>query len=101
MARRELIAGLDVGTSKVSAIVVEPGERPRVLGVGCAPCEGLRKGLVVNPERATEAIVAAIAEVERASGVKAEEAAVGVGGDHVQGENTRAVVAVSRQSGEI
>ncbi len=101
MTRRDLISGLDIGTSKVCAVVAEAGERPRVLGVGVAPCEGVRKGVVANADRTTEAIVAAIAEVERASGVKVEEAAVGVGGDHILGENARSVIAVSRQNGEI
>lgn len=101
MAGRDLIAGLDIGTSKVCAVVAEAGERPRVVGMGCAACEGLRKGSVVNAERTTASIVAAVAEAERASGVKIEEAAVGVGGDHIACENGRGVVAVSRASGEI
>jgi cell division protein FtsA len=101
MASRELIAALDIGTSKVCAIVAEPRERPRVIGMGCAPCEGLRKGVVSNAERTIAAVVAAVAEAERASGVKIEDAAIGVGGDQIRAENGRAVIAVSRATGEI
>lgn len=101
MATRELIAGLDIGTSKVCAVVAEGGDEPRVLGMGCAACEGLRKGAVVNAERTTAAIVAAVAEAERASGVKVDDATIGIGGDHILSENGRAVIAVSRATGEI
>jgi cell division protein FtsA len=101
MERQELIVGLDVGTTKVSAVVLEPGDTPKVVGVGSAPCDGLRKAVIVNPEKATAAIAAAVGEAARSAGAKIEEAIVGVGGDHLRGENSRSVVAVSRATGEI
>jgi cell division protein FtsA len=101
MEKQELIVGLDVGTTEVRVVVLESAETPRVLGIGRSPCDGLRKGVIVNAEKATAAIGAAVAEAGRASGVKIEEAVVGIGGDHVRSENGRAVVAVSRATGEI
>ncbi len=101
MERQDLIVGLDVGTTKVSAVVLEPGGAPKIVGVGRAPCDGLRKAVIVNPEKATAAIAAAVGEAGRSAGAKIEEAIVGLGGDHLRGENSRSVVAVSRATGEI
>ncbi len=101
MERQELIVGLDVGTTKVSAVVLEPGDAPKIVGVGRATCDGLRKAVIVNPEKATAAIAAAVGEAGRTAGARIEEAIVGVGGDHLRGENSRSVVAVSRSTGEI
>ena len=69
-AMRNMLAGLDVGTSKVCAIVAEvPVENEiAVLGYGVAPCTGLRKGVVVNIEATVEAIRAATEEAERSFG---------------------------------
>ena len=67
---RNTLAALDVGTSKVCAIVAEvPLENEiAVLGYGVAPCAGLRKGVVVNIEATVEAIRTAVEEAERTFG---------------------------------
>ena len=59
MSRRaELIVGLDIGTARVAAVVGEPSETGGItaVGVGAAPCEGLRKGVVVNMEATVQAV---------------------------------------------
>src|SRR6266851_9814401 len=71
-AMRNLITGMDVGTSKVCVLV---GDSPldgdlAILGYGVAPCTGLRKGVVVNIEATVEAIKAAVEEAEKSSGVR-------------------------------
>jgi cell division protein FtsA len=98
---RNLLTGLDVGTSKVCALVGESlaeGELS-ILGHGVAPCSGLRKGVVVNIEATVEAIRAAIDEAEKTSGVRIGSVVTGVAGPHIRGLNSHGIVAV--RGGEV
>src|SRR5260221_14065913 len=92
---RTLLTGLDVGTSKVCAIVGEslPDGQLATLGYGIAPCTGLRKGVVVNIEATVDAIKAAVEEAEKTSGVRVGSAVVGVAGPHIRGLNSHGNVA--------
>lgn len=97
MARRsELIVGLDVGTTKICAVVGEarPGEPVEIIGVGCSPSRGLRKGIVVNIESTVESIKAAVKEAETMAGVEIRAVTVGIAGGHIKGFNSRGVIAV-------
>jgi len=98
---RNLLTGLDVGTSKVCAIVGEslPDGQLATLGFGVAPCTGLRKGVVVNIEATVEAIKAAVEEAEKTSGVRVGSVVVGVAGPHIRGLNSHGIVAV--RGGEV
>lgn len=98
---RNLLAGLDVGTSKVCALVAEAGadNELALLGYGAAPCTGLRKGIVVNIEATVESIKAAMQEAERAAGVRIGTVAAGVAGAHIRGLNSHGIVAV--RGGEV
>jgi cell division protein FtsA len=99
---RNVLTALDVGTSKVCALVAEPlpeGGGATVLGYGVAPCTGLRKGVVVNIEATVEAIRAAVTEAEKTSGVRVGAAVVGEAGAHVRGLNSHGIVAV--RGGEV
>jgi cell division protein FtsA len=99
---RNVLTALDVGTSKVCALVAESlpeGGGATVLGYGVAPCTGLRKGVVVNIEATVEAIRAAVAEAERSAGVRVGAAVVGEAGAHVRGLNSHGIVAV--RGGEV
>jgi cell division protein FtsA len=99
---RNVLTALDVGTSKVCALVAESlpeGGGATVLGFGVAPCTGLRKGVVVNIEATVEAIRAAVAEAEKTSGVRVGAAVVGEAGAHVRGLNSHGIVAV--RGGEV
>ena len=98
---RNLITGMDVGTSKVCVLV---GDSPldgdlAVLGYGVAPCTGLRKGVVVNIEATVEAIKAAVEEAEKSSGVRIGSVVAGVAGPHIRGLNSHGIVAV--RGGEV
>jgi cell division protein FtsA len=98
---RNVLAGLDVGTSKVCALVAEAAADGSIglLGHGIVPCTGLRKGVVVNIEATVEAIRAAVAEAEKSSGARIGAAVVGVAGAHVRGLNSHGIVAV--RGGEV
>jgi cell division protein FtsA len=98
---RNLLTGLDVGTSKVCALVGEAGTEGElaVLGHGVAPCTGLRKGVVVNIEATVEAIRAALDEAEKSSGQRVGSIVVGVAGPHIRGLNSHGIVAV--RGGEV
>jgi cell division protein FtsA len=98
---RNVLTGLDVGTSKVCALVAEAASDGTIglLGHGVVPCAGLRKGVVVNIEATVDAIRAAVTEAERSSGVRIGAAVVGVAGAHIRGLNSHGIVAV--RGGEV
>src|SRR5437588_7276334 len=95
--------GLDVGTSKVTCIVAGPGDEGllNILGMGEVESKGLRKGVIVNPDAAVEAIKRAVEAAELMSGLTAHEAYVGLAGSHIKGHNSQGVIAVSSRHREI
>lgn len=104
MARRSTqVVGLDIGTTKVCALIVEPSDTglPAVLGVGSCPSRGTRRGVVVNIEACVAAIKQAIEEAELQAGTSVERAWVGIGGPHVRGINSRGVVAIAGRDHEV
>jgi cell division protein FtsA len=98
MKKRNVIASIDVGTTKICTILadVSEGGSPRVLGVGITPSRGLHKGLVVNINEARESIMDSVRKAEQASNYKVESAYVGVTGRHVTSINNHGVVAITR-----
>ena len=96
-------AGLDIGTTKISCIIADQGPTGelRIVGVGNAPSEGLRRGVVVDLEKTVASITRAVEEAERMSGVEAKGVHAGIAGDHIRSLNSRGVVAVSRKDNEI
>ena len=85
----EVICGLDIGTTKVAAIIGEVTENGvEILGVGTSPSEGLRQGVVVNIEATTGSIAAAIAEAEQMAAADVQSVYVGIAGGHVRGFNS-------------
>jgi cell division protein FtsA len=98
-----IIAGLDVGTTKICAIVGEVNEDNRIdiIGIGSAPSRGLRKGVVVNIESTVKSIEKAVKEAELMAGVELNTVFVGIAGSHIKGINSRGVVAVSGKDKEV
>jgi cell division protein FtsA len=98
MKKRNVIASIDVGTTKICTILADVGDSggPRVVGVGISPSKGLHKGLVVNINEARESIRDSVRKAEQASAIKVESAYVGVTGRHVSSMNNRGVVAITR-----
>jgi cell division protein FtsA len=97
--------GLDIGTSTVRCVVGtrDPSDPSviSVIGHGSSVNQGMRKGVVMHIDDATEAIVQAITEAERISGVQIHRATVNVNGGHVTGLNSRGVIAISSPDREI
>jgi cell division protein FtsA len=98
-----VLVAIDVGTSKVVALVGEVGRDGvvNVIGKGMVPASGLKKGVVINIEQTVGSIKAAVEQAERLSGMRLEAAFVGVGGSHVESQNSRGAVAVSGPHREV
>ncbi len=104
MAKRAAhTVGLDIGTSKVTCIVAEPGDGSAldIVGIGEAEARGLRKGVIVNPDAAVESIKRAVEDAERMSGLETEDVTINLAGSHIMGFNGQAIVAVSGRDREI
>lgn len=103
MARKKLasniIVGLDIGTSKIAAIVgkVKADGGIEILGMGTHPSKGLKKGVVVNIDSTVESIQRAIDEAERMSGYQAQSVYVGIAGSHIKSFNSNGMVAIRNQ----
>jgi cell division protein FtsA len=95
MADNEIIAGLDLGTTKVCAIVAEQTDDGLdIIGIGSVPSKGLKKGVVVNIEATVQAIKAAIEQAETMAGCTISTVYAGVAGSHVRGMNKDGVAAI-------
>ncbi|MCY1012498.1 cell division protein FtsA [Nannocystis pusilla] len=82
----EVIVGLDIGTTKVAAIIGEVTENGiDIIGVGTCPSEGLRQGVVVNIEATTNSIAQAVQEAEQMAAVEVQSVFVGIAGGHIRG----------------
>jgi len=98
MNKGTIRVGLDIGTTKIAAVVsrIEDGGTPTIIGVGLSPCEGLKRGVVIDIEKTVEGINRAVSDAERMADVEIREAYVGIAGDHIKSLNSRGVIAVSR-----
>jgi cell division protein FtsA len=94
------VTSLDIGTTKVCAIIAEvlPDVEPNIIGVGVSPCTGLQKGTVVDLEATTSAIRDAVKKAERMADAKVDTVLVGITGQHIASFNSRSVVAISNPS---
>jgi len=103
MAQARTYVGLDIGTTKISCIIaeIEKAGGVKIVGVGVAPSEGLRRGVVVNLEKTVASITRAVEEAERMAGVPVKSVYAGIAGDHIRSINSRGVIAVSRRDNEI
>src|SRR5574340_869251 len=93
---RDLIVGLDIGTSKIVAIVAEvkPEGGFEIIGLGSHPSRGLKKGVVVNIETTVTAIQRALEEVELMADCKIREVYTGIAGSHIKSFNSNGMVAI-------
>jgi cell division protein FtsA len=97
------LAGLDVGTSKIAAIIAEAMDDGalEIIGIGVAESKGIKRGVVVNLEAAVESIKKAIEEAELMAGVEVDSVHLAVSGPHIKGFNSRGVIAVAGKNREI
>ncbi len=93
---KELIVGLDIGTSKIAAIVAEarPEGGFEIIGMGSHPSRGLKKGVVVNIETTVSAIQRALEEAELMADCKIREVYTGIAGSHIKSFNSQGMVAI-------
>jgi len=98
----DLVVGLDIGTTKVCVAIAERNERGilEITGVGTSPSAGMRKGVVVNIEANIKSIISAIEAAEMMSGREVSACWTGIGGSHIEGINSRGVVAIASQKRE-
>lgn len=93
---KQMIVGLDIGTSKIVAIVAEisiDGE-VEIVGVGHHPSQGLKKGVVINIEATVNSIKTAIQEAELMAGVQIKSVFAGIAGSHIKSLNSHGIVAI-------
>ena len=104
MARPYLISGIDVGNSQVKVVVAKIDRDTlgmEILGVGSAPSNGLRRGMVVDMEETIDNIRTAVQRAEAMAGVSVKRAYLAVNGLHIKNQVSRGVIAVSRADNEI
>lgn len=95
----ELVVGLDIGTTKICAIVGEitPEGAIDIVGIGTHPSKGLRKGVVINIESTVNSIKQAIQEAELMAGCEISHVYAGIAGGHIKGFNSHGIVAVKEK----
>jgi hypothetical protein len=93
---KDLIVGLDIGTSKIVALVAEvtPEGRLNVIGMGSQESKGLKKGVVVNIEETVATISRVLQEVELMADCKVRDVYTGIAGSHIRSFNSNGMVAI-------
>jgi hypothetical protein len=93
---KDLVVGLDIGTAKVMAVVAEvmPGGELKLAGLGVAPSNGLKRGVVVNIDATVQSIQQALKEAELMADCKITRVYTGITGSHIRGINSSGMVAV-------
>jgi len=100
LAKREhIVVGLDIGTTKICAIVAETTDDDaiNIIGLGSSPSRGLRKGVVVNIESTVESVKKAVEEAELMAAVQINSVYTGIAGSHISAGNSRGVVTLKKQ----
>lgn len=102
MVDGKIIVGVDIGTSKIVTIISRvDDESVNVLGVSEVPSAGVKKGQIVDIKEAVDSINNSLDSAERMAGYSVSDVVVSIGGSHIESQNSRGVVAVSSQEGEI
>ncbi len=92
----EIIVGLDVGTTKICAIVAHKKDNGAIdiIGIGKAPSHGLNRGIVVSPQKTIDSIKAALEEAELNSGIPIKSVSVGIAGHHIRCIQTNTIIGI-------
>lgn len=96
----DMIVALDIGTSKVVALIGEISSEGRldIVGIGKHPARGMKKGVVVNIESTIESIQHAVEEAELMAGVNINSVYAGIAGSHIHSLNSHGIVAIKDRS---
>ncbi len=103
MSDKDIIVGLDIGTTKIGVVVAEKGQfnEIKILGVGTSPSDGLRRGVVIHIDKTVRSIKNAIEEAELQAGVEINSVYAGIAGDHIRSLNSKGIVAIPNVNSEI
>jgi len=108
MAKNRIVAGIELGSSKIATVVSQVSVDPTtfetsvsVMGVSSVESRGIRKGQIVDIEEAVEATISSVEAAERMAGYNLDKAFIALGGAHLHSQNSHGVVAVSDPEGEI
>lgn len=101
MNEGKIVVGIDVGTYKIVTVIAKIDEYINVLGVSEVKSLGIRKGQIVDIEEAVSSINSSLEAAERMAGYSASHVVASIGGNQIESQNSRGVVAVSNQNGEI
>ncbi len=95
MQQEDVVVGLDIGTTKICAVVGEiHGDEINIIGIGTHPSVGLRKGVVVNIEATVDSIKKAVEDAELMAGCEISSVYAGIAGGHITGFNSRGIIAI-------
>lgn len=102
-SNQDIHIGLDIGTTKVVTCIGTSNQVGEfdIIGIGKSTNQGIRKGVIVDLEETVSAITASLDEAEKMSGIHINRAAVGICGPYIESEQSRGVIAIGRQDGEI
>lgn len=103
VSKDRIVVGLDIGTTKICAIVGKRNEygKINILGIGKSYSEGVNRGVVVNIDKTVQAIQEAIQEAEKQSGIKIEVVHVGIAGEHVRSMQHKGIITLNNPDFEI
>ncbi len=104
MAKKNIIAAIDIGTEKICTIIANRSEdtgKTTIVGVASTPSRGIRKSQIVDLEEAIQAITVSVESAERMAGDSISSAYVSISGSHIASQNSKGVVAVAEPEGEI
>lgn len=103
MPKGSYIVVVDIGSSFIRTVITQvfAEEKPRIIGVGMASSEGIRKGAIIDLEDVTKSIKNSIQAAEKMAGVEVGEVFVSIGGNHLQYFETQGVIAIGRADGEV
>lgn len=103
MGMDEIVVGLDIGSGKVCTVVGELSEDDQIeiIGIGTVPSLGIKKGVIVDLEQATQSVKESIESAKRMAGIRINSAFVSITGSHITSANSKGVIAISDKSPEI
>ena len=103
MSSKNIVAGLDLGTNSIVLIAASVKDKDEIdiVGIGKSESLGMRKGVIVDIDRTSNAIEEAVEKAERMGGCEINSVFVGVNGPHISSTNNHGVVAVSNENNEI
>lgn len=104
MARSHIITALDIGSSKIAAVIAQKSEstgKVNVVGAASIPSRGVRKGQIVNIEEVTSAVITAVESAERMAGISINQLYANIGGQNISSQNSQGVVAIANPEGEV